>query len=123
MALPIAAISAVRAGARRWAIPARRSANVTRRSKDVPHAQDIIKTGSKVADLVKEIGATDQREGILRFARSHLGHGTGVDGYDPPGSEARSMFSRGRHGDRRGPGHQGPRRADVPAHVTGLRIF
>ena len=45
---------------------------------------DIIKPGLKCRDLFKEIVATVQREGIPHFARSHVGHGIGVDGYDPP---------------------------------------
>ena len=41
--------------------------------------QDILAQG-----LFKDIVATVQREGIPHFARSHVGHGIGVDGYDPP---------------------------------------
>lgn len=52
--------------------------------KGVLRAYDIIKPGLKVADLFKEVVATVQREGIPHFARSHVGHGIGVDGYDPP---------------------------------------
>jgi Xaa-Pro dipeptidase len=52
--------------------------------KGVLRGYDIIKPGLKVADLFKEIVATVQREGIPHFARSHVGHGIGVDGYDPP---------------------------------------
>lgn len=52
--------------------------------KGVLHSYDIIRPGFKVSDLFKEILATVQREGIPHFARSHVGHGIGVDGYDPP---------------------------------------
>jgi len=52
--------------------------------KGVLRAYDIIKPGVKVADLFAEVVATVQREGIPHFARSHVGHGIGVDGYDPP---------------------------------------
>ncbi len=52
--------------------------------KGVLRGYDIIKPGLKVADLFKEIVATVQREGIPHFKRSHVGHGIGVDGYDPP---------------------------------------
>jgi Xaa-Pro dipeptidase len=52
--------------------------------KGVLRGYDIIKPGLKVSDLFKEIVATVQREGIPHFARSHVGHGIGVDGYDPP---------------------------------------
>ena len=54
---------------------------------------DIIKPGLKVSDLFKEIVATVQREGIPHFKRSHVGHGIGVDGYDPPNiAESSTMF-------------------------------
>jgi Xaa-Pro dipeptidase len=52
--------------------------------KGVLRGYDIIKPGLKVSDLFKEIVATVQREGIPHFKRSHVGHGIGVDGYDPP---------------------------------------
>ena len=59
--------------------------------KGVLRGYDIIKPGLKVADLFKEIVATVQREGIPHFARSHVGHGIGVDGYDPPNIAASSV--------------------------------
>lgn len=52
--------------------------------KGVLRGYDIIKPGVKVSDLFKEIVATVQCEGIPHFKRSHVGHGIGVDGYDPP---------------------------------------
>jgi len=52
--------------------------------RGVLRGYDIIKPGFKVSDLFKEIVATVQREGIPHFKRSHVGHGIGVDGYDPP---------------------------------------
>jgi Xaa-Pro dipeptidase len=52
--------------------------------KGVLRGYDIIKPGLKVSELFKEIVATVQREGIPHFKRSHVGHGIGVDGYDPP---------------------------------------
>jgi Xaa-Pro aminopeptidase len=52
--------------------------------KGVLRGYDIIKPGLKVSDLFKDIVATVQREGIPHFKRSHVGHGIGVDGYDPP---------------------------------------
>jgi len=45
---------------------------------------EIIKPGLKVSDLFKDIVATVQKAGIPHFKRSHVGHGIGVDGYDPP---------------------------------------
>jgi Xaa-Pro aminopeptidase len=52
--------------------------------KGVLRGYDIIKPRLKVSDLFSEIVATVQREGIPHFKRSHVGHGIGVDGYDPP---------------------------------------
>jgi Xaa-Pro dipeptidase len=52
--------------------------------KGVLRSYDIIKPGLTVSDLFKEVVATVQREGISHFKRSHVGHGIGVDGYDPP---------------------------------------
>jgi Xaa-Pro dipeptidase len=52
--------------------------------KGVLRAYDIVKPGVKVADLFKEVVETVRREGIPHFKRSHVGHGIGVDGYDPP---------------------------------------
>jgi Xaa-Pro aminopeptidase len=52
--------------------------------KGVLRGYDIIKPGLKVSELFKDIVATVQREGIPHFKRSHVGHGIGVDGYDPP---------------------------------------
>src|SRR5689334_23363510 len=52
--------------------------------KGVLRGYDIIKPGLKVSALFKDIVATVQREGIPHFKRSHVGHGIGVDGYDPP---------------------------------------
>ena len=52
--------------------------------KGVLRGYDIIKPGLKVSDLFKDIVKTVQREGIPHFKRSHVGHGIGVDGHDPP---------------------------------------
>lgn len=52
--------------------------------KGVLRAYDIMKPGLKVSDLFEAVVATVQREGIPHFARSHIGHGIGIDGYDPP---------------------------------------
>ena len=52
--------------------------------KGVLRAYDIIRPGLKVADLFTEVVETVRREGIPHFKRSHVGHGIGVDGYDPP---------------------------------------
>ena len=52
--------------------------------KGVLHSYDIIKPGLKVSELFRQVVETVQKEGIPHFARSHVGHGIGVDGYDPP---------------------------------------
>ena len=52
--------------------------------KGVLRSYDIIKPGLKVSKLFEEIVDTVRKEGIPHFARSHVGHGIGVDGYDPP---------------------------------------
>jgi Xaa-Pro dipeptidase len=52
--------------------------------KGVLRAYDLIKPGYKVSELFTEVVETVRREGIAHFARSHVGHGIGVDGYDPP---------------------------------------
>lgn len=52
--------------------------------KGVLRAYDLIKPGLKVSDLFTAVVETVRREGIPHFNRSHVGHGIGVDGYDPP---------------------------------------
>jgi Xaa-Pro dipeptidase len=52
--------------------------------KGVLSAYDIIKPGLPVAELFTHVVQTVRREGIPHFKRSHVGHGIGVDGYDPP---------------------------------------
>jgi Xaa-Pro dipeptidase len=52
--------------------------------KGVLRAYDVVKPGLKVADLFAEVSETVRREGIPHFKRSHVGHGIGIDGYDPP---------------------------------------
>jgi Xaa-Pro dipeptidase len=50
----------------------------------VLRAYDIIKPGLKASDLFNQVVETVRREGISHFSRSHVGHGIGIDGYDPP---------------------------------------
>jgi Xaa-Pro dipeptidase len=52
--------------------------------KGVLRAYEIIKPGRKVTDLFDRVVDTVRREGIPHYQRSHVGHGIGVDGYDPP---------------------------------------
>jgi Xaa-Pro aminopeptidase len=52
--------------------------------KGVLRSYDIIKPGMKVADLFNAVVETVRCEGIPHFRRSHVGHGIGIDGYDPP---------------------------------------
>ena len=53
-------------------------------------AYDILKPGLKVSTLFDHVVETVRREGIPHFKRSHVGHGIGVDGYDPPNIAASS---------------------------------
>lgn len=50
----------------------------------VMRGHEIIRPGLKVSELFAEVVATVQREGIPHFDRSHVGHGIGLDAYDPP---------------------------------------
>jgi Xaa-Pro aminopeptidase len=52
--------------------------------KGVLRAYDVVRPGQKVANLFNEVVETVRREGIPHFRRSHVGHGIGIDGYDPP---------------------------------------
>jgi Xaa-Pro aminopeptidase len=52
--------------------------------KGVLRGYEIIKPGLKVSDLFDQVVETVRREGIPHYQRSHVGHGIGVDGYDPP---------------------------------------
>jgi Xaa-Pro aminopeptidase len=52
--------------------------------KGVLRAYDMIRPGLKVAELFREVVDTVRHEGIAHYARSHVGHGIGIDGYDPP---------------------------------------
>jgi Xaa-Pro dipeptidase len=52
--------------------------------KGVQRAYEILKPGLKVADLFTQVVATVQKEGIPHYNRSHVGHGIGIEGYDPP---------------------------------------
>ncbi len=52
--------------------------------KGVLRAYDLLKPGLKVSQFFTEVVETVRREGIPHFDRSHVGHGIGVDGYDPP---------------------------------------
>lgn len=52
--------------------------------RGVQRAYDIVRPGLEVAKLFDEVVKTVQKEGIPHYRRSHVGHGIGVDGYDPP---------------------------------------
>jgi Xaa-Pro dipeptidase len=74
----------------RWAIPERRYAGITRRSKRACCAHTTSSSGAKVADLFKEIGATVQCKGVPHFE---------APWYD--------LGFAGAAGRGHGPGHQG----------------
>lgn len=52
--------------------------------KGVLRGYEIIRPGLKVTDLFDQVVETVRREGLPHYKRSHVGHGIGVDGYDPP---------------------------------------
>lgn len=52
--------------------------------RGVQRAYDILKPGLKVSELFRQVVDTVQREGIPHYNRSHVGHGIGIEGYDPP---------------------------------------
>lgn len=58
--------------------------------KGVQRAYEILKPGLKVSELFKQIVETVQKEGISHYSRSHVGHGIGIEGYDPPNIAADS---------------------------------
>jgi Xaa-Pro dipeptidase len=52
--------------------------------KGVQRAYDVLKPGLPVAELFRQVVETVQKEGISHYNRSHVGHGIGIEGYDPP---------------------------------------
>ena len=50
----------------------------------VSRSYEILKPGARVADVFNQVVETVRREGIPHYERSHVGHGIGIDGYDPP---------------------------------------
>jgi Xaa-Pro dipeptidase len=52
--------------------------------KGVQRAYEILKPGLKVSELFRQVVDTVQKEGIPHYNRSHVGHGIGIEGYDPP---------------------------------------
>jgi Xaa-Pro aminopeptidase len=58
--------------------------------KGVQRAYDILKPGLKVSELFRQVVETVQKEGIPHYNRSHVGHGIGIEGYDPPNIAADS---------------------------------
>lgn len=47
-------------------------------------AYELIRPGVKAADVFHAVVETVRREGLPHYRRSHVGHGIGLDGYDPP---------------------------------------
>jgi Xaa-Pro dipeptidase len=50
----------------------------------VDAALEAAKPGVRASELFKTAVETVQRAGIPHYSRSHVGHGIGLDGYDPP---------------------------------------
>jgi Xaa-Pro dipeptidase len=62
--------------------------------KGVQRAYEILKPGLNVSELFRQVVETVQREGIPHYNRSHVGHGIGIEGYDPPNiaGESKDVF-------------------------------
>uniref|UniRef100_A0A974A4E3 Aminopeptidase P family protein n=2 Tax=Nitrobacteraceae TaxID=41294 RepID=A0A974A4E3_9BRAD len=52
--------------------------------RGVQAALEMIQPGVKAADVFARAVDVTRKEGINHFARSHVGHGIGIDGYDLP---------------------------------------
>ena len=53
-------------------------------------AIEMIRPGVRTADVFDVAVEAVRREGIPHYSRSHVGHGIGIDGYDPPDLAASS---------------------------------
>lgn len=47
-------------------------------------AYEVMRPGVKTADVFHAVMEAVRREGLAHYQRSHVGHGIGLDGYDPP---------------------------------------
>lgn len=47
-------------------------------------AYEMMRPGVQTADVFQAVMETARREGLAHYQRSHVGHGIGLDGYDPP---------------------------------------
>lgn len=56
----------------------------------VQHALGIMRPGLPVATLFHEVVETVRASGLPQFDRTHVGHGIGLDAYDPPSLSAGS---------------------------------
>jgi Xaa-Pro aminopeptidase len=45
---------------------------------------EMVKPGARAADIFEAAVATVRKEGLPHYARNHVGHGIGLDGYDAP---------------------------------------
>ena len=50
----------------------------------IDRAYEMIRPGIAVKDVFESVVDVVRREGIAHYERSHVGHGIGLDGYDPP---------------------------------------
>lgn len=60
-------------------------------------AHEMIRPGVKAADVFERVMETVRREGLPHYARSHVGHGIGLDGYDAPNltPQSKDVFQEG----------------------------
>src|SRR3546814_870999 len=56
----------------------------------VERACELLRPGTRVADVFEAAVETVRREGIGHYRRNHVGHGIGLDGYDAPSLTATS---------------------------------
>ncbi len=52
--------------------------------KGVQRGLEMLRPGTRAADVFNAVVQTVRREGIPHYARTHVGHGIGLDGYDLP---------------------------------------
>jgi Xaa-Pro dipeptidase len=56
----------------------------------ISRAYEVMRPGVKTADVFHAVMETVRREGLTHYRRNHVGHGIGLDGYDPPNLTAGS---------------------------------
>jgi Xaa-Pro dipeptidase len=52
--------------------------------KGLDRAYELVRPGVRASDIFAEVVAVVRREGLPHYRRHHVGHGIGLDGYEPP---------------------------------------